>query len=282
MSEGEQGHQARVAEQHRRLALVRAGFEPPAPEPYELEDSVGTAEGVRAVARNRRVFSIEIDHAVLGQTPGAAAELLREAVNAALAQALVDLPAAGDPGPDLAALGQQLADFTRQGGETLRRIQGLLEASMARTGIHGDSTPQYVDYLFEDALAVVSSTQAALAADPAPLVTGEGSDEAEEVTAAVANGQVHALSLTLVAMTYTPAELAQAVLEAVNTAMDEWEAQASATDRPALDVAALQEISQRAPSSPTRASSTPSARSCAPRSAQQETSSRSTSAPTAA
>lgn len=241
-----QEYEARLAEQHRRLAQARAGVVPPAPEEYELEDSVGTAGGVRVVVRHRRILSVEIGHGVLGQPPSAVSGLLREAINAALAQSLIDTPAAGDPGPDLAALGQQLADFARQGGDTLRRIQGLLEASMAKTGLRGDSTPQYVDYLFQDAMDVVSSTQAALSADPAPLITGEGRDEANEVSAAVTNGQVNALSLTVVAVQFAPAQLGQAVIQAVNDAIGDWERRAAAAGRPALDVEALQQVSERA------------------------------------
>jgi hypothetical protein len=145
MTEGDaadegQNYEARLAEQHHRLALARAGYTPPAPEPYELEDSVATAPGVSVVVRDRRIIWLDIHPDLLAQPPGAVSTSMREAINAALEQSLIDTPGAGDAGPDLAALGQQLADFTRQGGETLRRIQGLLEASMAKTGISGDST----------------------------------------------------------------------------------------------------------------------------------------------
>ncbi|MGI5500717.1 hypothetical protein [Lentzea sp. CA-135723] len=249
MTEGDrvgegQDYEARLAEQHHRLALARAGYTPPAPEPYELEDSVATAPGVSVVVRDRRIIWLELHPDLLTQPPGAVSQPLREAINAALEQSLIDTPGAGDPGPDLAALGQQLADFTRQGGDALRRIQGLLEASMAKTGISGDSTPQYVDHLFQDAMNVVASTQAALSADPAPMVLGEGSDDANEVNAAVTGGRVDALTLTVVALQYPPEQLTQAVIQAVNTAIDEWERQAA--DRPALDVQALQAVSDQA------------------------------------
>ncbi|MET9224557.1 hypothetical protein [Lentzea sp. NPDC003310] len=251
MTEGDrsdegQDYESRLAEQRHRLALARAGYTPPPPEPYELEDSVATTPGVSVVVRDRRVIWLDIHPELLTLPPGAVAQPIRGAINAALAQSLIDTPGAGDPGPDLAALGQQLADFGRQGGDALRRIQGLLEASMAKTGTSGDSTPQYVDHLFQDALSVVTSAQAALAADPAPMVVGEGSDEDNEVNAAVVHGQVHALSLTIVAVQYPPAQLTQSVIQAVNTAIDEWERQAAAAQRPALDVAALQAVSDQA------------------------------------
>ena len=117
---------------------------------------------------------------------------------------------------------------------------------MAKTGISGDSTPQYVDHLFQDAMDVATSTQAALSADPAPMVVGEGNDDDNEVNAAVTSGQVEALSLTVVALQYPPAQLTQAVIQAVNTAIDEWERLSSAADRPALNVAALQAVSEQA------------------------------------
>ncbi|MEU3642117.1 hypothetical protein AB0E59_01960 [Lentzea sp. NPDC034063] len=245
-ADGSQNYEARLAEQHHRLALARAGYMPPAPEPYELEDSVATAPGVSVVVRDRRIIWLDIHPDLLTQPPGAVSKPMREAINTALEQSLIDTPGAGDPGPDLAALGQQLADFTRQGGEALRRIQGLLEASMAKTGISGDSTPQYVGHLFQDAMDVVTSTQSALSADPAPMVVGEGHDDDNEVNAAVTSGQVDALSLTVVALQYPPAQLTQAVIQAVNTAIDEWERLSAAADRPALDVAALQAVSEQA------------------------------------
>ncbi|MFD9701772.1 hypothetical protein [Lentzea sp. NPDC059081] len=239
-------YEARLAEQHHWLAQARAGYAPPAPEGDDLEDAMATAPGVSVVARDRRIVWLDLHPDLLTQPPGAVAEPLRAAINDALAQSLIDTPGAGDPGPDLAALGQQLADFTRQGGEALRRVQGLLEAAMAKNGLSGDSAPQYVDYLFQDALDVVSSTQAALAADPPPMIVGEGSDEANEITAGVSSGQVHALSLTVVALQFPPAELTRAVIEAVNTAIEDWERQAAAVERPGLDVAALQKISDQA------------------------------------
>ncbi|HVK23798.1 MAG TPA: hypothetical protein VM677_20780 [Actinokineospora sp.] len=225
---------------------------PATTEEPELEDSVGTAAAgaVRVVVRNRRILSVEIDPGVLRQPPGAVSGLLREAVNPALAQSLTDTPAVGDPGPDLAALGAQLAEFTRQGGQALRRIQDAIDGSMAkladRTGIHGDASPQYVDFLFQDALDVVGSARAALSADPARPVTGEGRDEADEVSATVTGGEVTVLDLTVVAVRLSGEALGRAVRQAVNTALETWERQAGATERAALDVAALREVGERA------------------------------------
>ncbi|MFF5099075.1 hypothetical protein [Actinosynnema sp. NPDC000082] len=231
---------------------MRAGGALPEPEGREYEDSIGTSgEGaVRAVVRDRRLLAVAIDQGVLQQTPGAVSELLREALNPALAQSRIDTPAAGDPGPDLGAVNAQLTEFTLQGGQALTRVQELLDASMAKlagkTGLSGDSTPQYVEFLFQDALDVVRSTQAALSADPAPPVTGEGRDEAEEVFAGVTDGSVDVLELTTAAVRLSPAELGQAVLEAVNAALEEWEERAGAVERPGLDLEALQKIGERA------------------------------------
>src|ERR1044072_1573872 len=106
VDEGE-NYEARLAEQHHRLALARAGDTPPAPEPYELEDSVASAPGASAVGRDRRIIWLDVAPDLLTQPPGAVAQPMREAINAALEQSLIDTPGAGDPGPDLAALGQQ-------------------------------------------------------------------------------------------------------------------------------------------------------------------------------
>lgn len=245
-------YEVQLAEQRRRLAQTQAGGVPPAAEEPELEDSVGIAGGgaVRVVVRNRRILSVEIGPGVLKQPPGAVSVLLREAINPALAQSLIDTPADGDPGPDLVALGEQLAEFARQGGQALRRIQDALDASIAKladkTGIRGDASPQYVDFLFQDALDVVSSTQAVLSADPAPPVNGEGRDQSHEVFVTVTSGEVTALVLTVVALQFSPAELGQAVLQAVNAALNDWERQAATAERAALDVEALRKVSERA------------------------------------
>lgn len=251
MDQGED-YEVWIAEKRRQLTQVRAGGVLPASEEPELEDSVGTASAgaVRVVVRDRRILSVAIDSAVLRQPPGAVSGLLREAIKPALAQSLVDTPTTGDPGPNLVALGEQLADFTRQGGQALRRIQDALDASMARladkTGIRGDASPQYVDFLFQDALDVVSSTQAALSVDPAPPVIGEGRDDSDEVSAAVTNGEVTTLVLSAVAVRLSPVEFGQAVRQAVNTALDDWERQAATAERAALNVDALREVSERA------------------------------------
>ncbi|ACU37656.1 hypothetical protein KCV87_01450 [Actinosynnema pretiosum subsp. pretiosum] len=248
----DEDYQARLDEQRQWLAYVRAGGAPPAPDGREYEDSVGTSgEGaVRAVVRDRRIFAVTVDQDALHQPAGAVSALLREAINPALAQSRIDTPAAGDPGPDLGAVGAQLSEFALQGGQALNRVQELLNASMAqlsgKTGLNGDSSPQYVDHLLQDALDVVRSTQAALSTDPAPPVTGEGRDEAEEVLATVTDGSVTELELTTAAVRLSPADLGQAVLEAVNTALEEWEERAGATERSGLDLEALQRIGARA------------------------------------
>ncbi|PRY41494.1 hypothetical protein [Umezawaea tangerina] len=240
-----------LGEQRRWLAHVRAGGAPP-PVQYELEDSVGTAGdgAVRVVVRDRRIFSVAVDPGVCGQHPATVSELLREAVNAALAQSLIDTPAAVDPGPDLNALGEQLGEFARQGEQALRGIQAALDASMAklagRTGMRGDTSPQYVDYLFQDALDVVNSARNSLAAAPLPPSVGEGRDETEEVFATITDGELTTIEVTPFAVQLSPAELGYAVLEAVNAALDEWEQEAAAAPRAGLDVEALRQISDRA------------------------------------
>ncbi|MEO6090449.1 MAG: hypothetical protein ABIQ18_45845 [Umezawaea sp.] len=249
--EQDEDFEGRLVEQRRWLAHVRAGGAPPSEQP-ELEDSIGTAGhgAVRVVMRDRRIISVAIGPGVCGQPPGAVSELLREAANTALAQSLIDTPAAGDPGPDLNALGEQLGEFARQGEQALHGIQAALDASMAKlagkTGIRGDASPQYVDHLFKDALDVVNSARHSLSADPLPPSTGEGRDETEEVFATVTNGELTTIEVTPFAVQLSPAELGFAVLEAVNDALDEWEQEAAAAPRAALDVEALRKISDRA------------------------------------
>lgn len=175
--------------------------------------------------------------------------MLREAINRALVRALAESPRAGDPGPNLTAIGDQLSDFARQGGEELRRVQGAVEQNMAKLAgkvqMAGDASPQYVDHLFNDALEVVRSMQSALAASPSAPVSGEGRDESHEVTAVVSQGELTDLTLTGFALQMSQGELGRAVSEAVNNALIEWEQRGAAAQQD-VDVEALRKLAERA------------------------------------
>ncbi|RJQ77764.1 hypothetical protein D5S17_15225 [Pseudonocardiaceae bacterium YIM PH 21723] len=200
---------------------------------------------IRVKMSDRRITSITLGPDIGRELSGR----LRAAVNDVLPQALAESPRAGDPGPDLAAIGDQLTDVARESGETFRRIQGAVEESMAKLAgkarIQGDASPQYVDFLFDDALQVIRSMQDALAGPAAP-VTGEGRDEADEVIAVVTDGELTELTLSAPAQRMTPGEVGRAVAQAVNAALTAWERRAEAAGGTEIDPEALRKLSERA------------------------------------
>jgi DNA-binding protein YbaB len=250
--EQDEDYEVLLAEQRTRLARIRAEGAPASTQDAEGQEGVGSSGdgAVRVVMRDRRVTSVVIGVGVTGRSRSKVAELLREAINQAMTQSLAQSPRAGDPGPNLAALGNQLTEFAQESGQALRRIQGAVEQSMAKLAgkvqIRGDASPQYVDFLFEDALEVVRSMQAALDDGASAPVTGEGRDESDEVAATVSQGELTKLMLTGFALQMPPDELGQAVQEAVNDALTEWERHSAAADRQPSDPEALRQLAERA------------------------------------
>ncbi|RJQ82061.1 hypothetical protein D5S17_03835 [Pseudonocardiaceae bacterium YIM PH 21723] len=240
-----------LADQRARLEQLRAPGAT-APQSVPGDDVVSTAGdgAIRVVMRDRRLTSVVIASHLTGQSRRAAAEPLRQAINDALSRSLAEQPKAGDPGPNLAAIGDQLAEATQQSSQALRRIQGAVEENMAKLAgkvqIGGDASPQYVDFLFEDAMEVVRSMQSALAGNQPAPITVEARDESQEVTAVVTDGELTELALTSGALAMSPGELGQGVSEAVNTAVAEWERRSAAAERPPVDVDALRKLGERA------------------------------------
>ncbi|MEY8039552.1 hypothetical protein AB8O55_09095 [Saccharopolyspora cebuensis] len=257
MAQQGEDHERLLAEQRARLARIRAeGAAAAAPEPADREapdlEAVGTSGdgAVRVVLRERRITSVVLGAGVTRQSRGEAAELLREAINRALTRSLAQSPKAGDPGPDLAALGDQMAEFARESGQAMRRIQGAVEQSMAKLDgkvqLSGDASPQHLDSLFDEAMAVVRSMRTALDDGSAAPVTGAGRDESDEVMATVSQGELTRLTLSGFALRMSPGELGQAVQQAVNDALAEWEQRSAAVERGPLDLEALGRLAERA------------------------------------
>ncbi len=249
----DEDYEVSLSEHQALLARIRAGAAAPPEREAGDREVTGTSSGgaVRVVMRDRRVVSAVVGAAVLGQSRGEVAELVREAANLAVSQSLALSPKAGDPGPDLAAVGAELAEFTREGGQALRRIQDAVEQSMAKLAgkvpIRGDASPQYVDFLFGEALDVVRSMQTALASSAAAPVTGEGRDEANEVVVTVFQGELSQVALSSSALQMSPGEFGRAVQQATNDALTDWERRsAEAAGRRSPDAEALQRVAERA------------------------------------
>lgn len=251
MGSGED-YEALLVEQRSRLQRVREqGASDSVPHTGSQEIAATAGDGAaRVVMRDRRLVTVEITPGLVRSSPSEVSALLREAINQALTRALAESPQAGDPPPNLAAIGDQLSAFARQAGEEMRRIQGAVEQNMAKLAgevqTSGDASPQYVDFLFEDALEVVRSMQSALAGSPSAPVSGEGRDESHEVTAVVSQGELTELTLTGFALQMSPGELGHAVCDAVNNALIEWEERSAAAAQQGVDVEALQKLGERA------------------------------------
>lgn len=245
-------YEALLVERRSRLQRIREqGASDSVPHTGNQEIAATAGDGAaRVVMRDRRLVMVEIASGLIGQSRREVSGMLREAINQALARALAESPRAGDPAPNLAAIGDQLSAFARQGGEELRRIQGAVEQNMAKLAgkvqIRGDASPQYVDFLFTDALEVVRSMQSALAGSPSAPVSGEGRDESHEVAAVVSQGELTELTLTGFALQMSPGELGRAVSDAVNNALIEWERRGAAAAQQGVDVEALRKLGERA------------------------------------
>lgn len=206
---------------------------------------------VRVVTRGRRLVRVEIAAERSGAARRDVTEALRDTINRALVRALSESPRAGDPGPDLAAVGDELTSFAEQSGAVMRRVQGALEQNVAKlsggnAAGKGDAAPQQVEHLYADVLDVVRSMQSALADTRPEPARGEGQDASEEVAAVVQQGELTRLTLTSFALRMAPGDLDHAVTDAVNDALLDWEQATTAAARPDVDTAALQQLSDRA------------------------------------
>ncbi len=245
-------YEALLVEQRSRVQRIREqGASDSASHTGNQEIAATAGDGAaRVVMRDRRLGMVEITPGLIRRSRSEVSAVLREAINQVLARALAESPRAGDPPPNLAAIGDQLSAFARQGGEELRRIQGAVDQNMARLAgkvqISGDASPQRVDFLFEDALEVVRSMQSALAGSASAPVTGEGRDESDEVAAVVSQGELTELTLTGFALQMSPGELGDAVADAVNHALIEWEERSAAAAQQGVDVEALRKLGERA------------------------------------
>lgn len=245
-------YEALLIAQRSRLRRIREQGASDTVSHADGQEIVATAGdgAARVIMRDRRLVMVEISLGLIGRARREVSVVLREAINQALVRALAESPRAGDPAPNLGAIGDQLADFARQGGEELRRIQGAVERNMAKLAgdvqISGDASPQYVDFLYEDALEVVRSMQSALAGSQSAPVSGEGRDESDEVVAVVSQGELTELTLTGFALQMSPRELGLAVCDAVNNALVEWEQRGATAEQPGVDVEALRNLGERA------------------------------------
>ncbi|GAB2843443.1 YbaB/EbfC family nucleoid-associated protein [Lentzea nigeriaca] len=245
----DEDYEAVLAERQALLAQVRAGTYRPADDARDQEVTGTSGDGaVRVVMRNRRVVSVVVGQAVPAKSRREVADLLLEAINPAVRQSLALSPQAGDPGPDLDAVGTGLTEAAEAGGQALRRIQDAVEQSMAKLAgkvqVRGDASPQYVDFLFDEAMEVVRSMRAALGSEVP--VTGEGRDEANEVVVTVCQGELNQVTLSSSALQMSPGEFGLAVQQAVNDALTDWERHSAEANRQPRDTEALQQLAERA------------------------------------
>jgi DNA-binding protein YbaB len=245
-------YEALLAERQALLARVRAGGTWTPDDDAGPQEVAGTSGdgAVRVVMRDRRVVSVVVSQAVPAKSRREVADLLLEAINPAVRQSLALSPKTGDPGPDLAAVGTGLEEAAAAGGQALRRIQDAVEQSMAKLAgkvqVRGDASPQYVDFLFDEALEVVRSMRAALDRDASPPATGEGRDEANEVVVAVCQGELTQVTLSSSALQMSPGEFGLAVQQAVNAALTDWERRSAEAKRAPQDPEALRQLAERA------------------------------------
>ncbi|MGY0230719.1 YbaB/EbfC family nucleoid-associated protein [Longispora urticae] len=215
----------RIDEQLRALAALRAGGTDGSGDPVE---AVGESAdgGVRVTARSGRVSAITLEPRLLRQAPTELAALFTEAVNAAFEALRARAPAATDPMPDMDALLGGLREVEDQSSRMLQMLSSALTEAMSkvgdRTGLRGDPGPQGASHLFAEATDMLRTARAALdVPEESEPPTGTGSDPDGVVTATVdAAAKVTGLELAARSVRLSSFDLADAVLAAVNAALD--------------------------------------------------------------
>lgn len=241
----------RLAEQRRLLAEIRENATG-APPPTDIETTGTSADGQVSVrVRSGRIESVSIN----GSPRADLDEMITAAANAALTEFRARAPSAGDPLPDLDALGEQLREVEQRGTQIMRMIQSALDEVMTRvgprTGMRGDASPNHVDLLFNDTSDALRSARDHISGLAGPRITGTGCDEDERVWATIdRRGLVSRLEFTA-AGDSRPVDVAMSARTAINTALDDWDrrrgdaptAAVEDTRRLAAQTAALREHS---------------------------------------
>lgn len=214
----------RLAEQRRLLAEIRENATGAPPMSSDIVTTGASADGrVSVRVRSGRVESVSIN----GSRRIDLGEVIATAVNAALTEFRARAPSAGDPLPDLDALGEQLREVEQRGIQLMRMIHAALDEVMTkvgpRTGMRGDASPNHVDFLFNDTSEALRSARDHISGLAGPRITGTGRDEDERVRATVdRRGLVSRLELTA-ADDSRLVDVAMSARAAINTALDDWD-----------------------------------------------------------
>jgi hypothetical protein len=199
---------------------------------------------MRATARDGRIESITLDPRLLRLPPEEFGGLVRDAVNAALADLRGKFSAADAP-PDLAALSQTMREVRNEGLRQLEIMsQGIAEAMARireRTHIDGDPSPHGMEHLLD--LAQRNLDDAPEARGEPADVRGEGTAARGQVRAVAVVGRVEWVTVERQAMRMASYELAEQLRTAVNAALEDL--RAGARDQAAPGRVDQEELTRR-------------------------------------
>ncbi|MEW9555627.1 hypothetical protein [Nonomuraea sp. NPDC050783] len=232
-----------------RVESLRTGETLPEVVP-ESPRAHGAAEDgrVRVIVRAGAVESVVLEPRLLRLPPQKLAELVREAVNAAIDGLLDASTTSSTPTPDLVTLAKALHEA---GNEALHRMdviaQSIAEAMARireRTSISGDPYPRGLEDLIEMTRSNLDRAMAGMEATTEP-VRGEGVAGRGHVRVVVSDGRVESVGIHPKAMAGGSHELAEQLREAMNAAFDDL-ARAGARQHQGAAGVDLAEVARRA------------------------------------
>lgn len=214
------------------------------PDHVPTEGHGDASEGrVRVTAQAGRIESITLEPRLLRLPPDEFGELVRDAVNAALA----DLGGrSADAAPDLAALSETLREVQNEGLRQMAVItDGIAEAMSKireRTHISGDPSPQGLEHLLN--LTQRNLDDVVAASGDTDDIRGEGEAARGQIQVVAVVGRVESVTVGPQAMRMASRELAEQLRTALNAALGDL--RASAGTRGAASGMKREELSARA------------------------------------
>jgi DNA-binding protein YbaB len=181
---------------------------------------------IRAVAMRGRLESLEFDPRVKRLSGEKLSELTLTAVNAALLDLRTQAPSASDS-IDLRGMFTLVQEVQNEGLRTMSMFTRGLSDAVAqvqeRTGKHGDSGPHGLEQLLDQVQHCLGPVQQFRTEDAGPVeVRGQGQNASGLIRSVVdPGGRVISLEIPDRAMRMASEELAEHVLAAVNSALDD-------------------------------------------------------------
>lgn len=204
-----------------RATVEQLRAEKTLPDHVPAEGHGETSEGrVRVTAQAGRIESIMLEPRLLRLPPEELGELVRDAVNGALADLNGKSAAAA---PDLAAISESLREVQNEGLRQMAIITDGIASAMAqireRTPISGDPSPQGLEHLLN--LTQRNLDDVIAASGDAEDLRGEGEAARGQIRVVAVVGRVESVAIERQAMRMASHELAEQLRTALNAALND-------------------------------------------------------------